>query len=46
MELVSEWFPGGKSWKIDTTFWADYAYEKYIVSDVSPMGDALQKAEH
>ena len=46
MELLTEWFPGGKYIKLDTHFHTNFVCDKYLLSDVTVNGEATQKAEN
>ena len=41
MELVSEWFPDGKFWKVDTPSWTDCLYENKFMTPVNQLVDNL-----
>ena len=37
MELLTEWFPGGKYIKLDTHFHTNFLCDKYLLSDTLPI---------
>ena len=46
MELVSEWFPDDKFWKVNTPLWTEYAYRKYTMDNIPMTGDDTWKSEN